>query len=325
MEYRIKEIGENLSKFIKQPIVEAIPMKNIKLVKNAKQNSGLKGKDNFKGRDKLEFISCEICGSKKYKLYTVNSGFDLVKCSGCGLIYANPQPTLDYLINFYSTGKLTEESWGKKSAYYKLVDEGQKDTVNFLASQYPKRKLKVLDIGSGLNQYDYMRRKGWSVLGTEISKTFVKYAKKKGWNVVFGDVLDMKFKSKEFDAIAMMAVVEHLKSPKKYLLKCREILKDDGILIIEVPNLHYALKKSTTLPMSEVMHLYYFTPRTIKKLFNKCGYDVIRMESVLKCGSDNKVKNFAMIVWDKFARIIHALTGIHTNLQITVYAKKAKK
>ena len=48
------------------------------------------------------------------------------------------------------------------------------------------------------------------------------------------------------------------------------------------------------------------------------------MDSVLKCGSENKVKNFIMLVWDKFAKLIHMLTGVHTNLQITVYAKKKK-
>ena len=203
-----------------------------------------------KNTEDLEYISCNICGSKKYKFYTKNSGFDLVKCSGCGLIYANPQPTIDYLVNFYSTENLTEEEWGKKTRYSPLVEKGHCKLINFLAKRYNNKKIRILDVGSGLNQLDNIKKRKWHIIATELSKTYVNYAKSKGWNVLFGDMIDMKFKSKEFDVITIMAVLEHLKSPKKYLLECHRLMKDDGTMIIQIPNLNYTLKHSTTLPMS---------------------------------------------------------------------------
>ncbi len=77
--------------------------------------------------------------------------------------------------------------------------------------------------------------------------------------------------------------------------------------------------------MSQVMHLYYFTPKTIKKLFESCGYEIMKIEPVLECGSNNIIKNIMMISWDKIAKIIYLLTGIHTNLQMTIYARKLMK
>lgn len=278
-----------------------------------------------KNEKKLEKISCEICGSDKNKLYRKNCGFNIVKCTKCGLVYVSHQPTFKYLVNFYSTGERSEELSKQKVSYTHLVEKGHRNVVNFLASKFGKRKIKLLDIGSGLNQYDYIKKKGWEVLGTEISKTFVKTARKKGWNVIFGDVIKMKFKDNEFDAIAMMAVLEHLKSPKAYLLECRRILNDGGILIIKIPNLHYTLVNSTKLPLIYAGHLFHYTPKTIKMLLNKCGFKVIKNEPVLECGSENKIKHFIMVFWDKVSKVIYKLFGLHTNLQMVIYARKIKR
>jgi 2-polyprenyl-3-methyl-5-hydroxy-6-metoxy-1,4-benzoquinol methylase len=271
----------------------------------------------------VEEISCNNCGSTKYKPYQKNSGFNIVKCSDCDLIYVNPQPTIKYLIKFYSEGEYTAKTWESKPSYEKIVDDGRLKVVNFIASEYKDQKIRLLDIGGGMNpQYKYMENKKWYVLGTELSKTFVKYAQQQKLNVVFGDAIDMKFKNKEFDAVTIMAVVEHLKDPKKYLLEAHRILKDNGVLVIKIPNLHYTLKKSTTLPISQAGHLFYYTPKTIKILFEKCGYKIIKNEPVLECGSENILKHMMMISWDKVSRAIYKLIGIHTNLQMVIYAKK---
>ncbi|MGV8171419.1 MAG: class I SAM-dependent methyltransferase [Candidatus Woesearchaeota archaeon] len=268
-----------------------------------------------------ENIKCNICNSGSYSTYTMNSGFKIVKCNKCGLIYVNPQPTMKYLVDFYSTGIYDEESWDIKRRYTDFLNESHRKVAETILKQYKDRKVRVLDIGCGLKQFEYIKKNKGYVIGTEISKTFIKSARKKGWNVVFGDVLDMKWNGK-FDAIVMLDVIEHLKNPTKYLLKCKELLKDDGILIVQTPNLNYTLKKSTTLPVLQSMHLYYFTPKTLIRLFDKCGYEVLSIKPELNLGSDNLIKNIIMRIWDKIARIIYAVTGIHTNLQLVVYVKK---
>lgn len=270
-----------------------------------------------------EKILCNNCKRDNYKLYIENSGFNIVKCNYCGLVYVNPQPTLKYLIKFYSEGEYTDKNWNKEPVYEEIVNNGRLKVVKYIDDKYINKKVKLLDVGCGMNaQHKYMETLGWDVLGTELSKTFVKYAKKKGLNVEFGDVIDMNFKHKEFDVITIMAVLEHLKDPRKYIGEFNRILSDDGLLIIKIPNLHYALKNAATLSISQVGHLFYYTPTTIKELLEDCGFTIIKNEPVLECGSENKLKHIAMVAWDKVASVIYKLFGCHTNLQMVIYAKK---
>jgi len=276
-------------------------------------------------KNKLKNISCEICGSRKSIPYRKNSGLRMVKCRKCSLVYVNPQPTLEYLKDFYNKGEYREERWDYVPFYIGEVTQGHQKVARFLLKRIKSPRPRMLDIGSGLkDQYKFLKRKGWEPLGTELSKTFVDAYKKKGYNIAYGDVLDMNFKDREFSSIVMMAVLEHLTNPKEYLIECRRILNDDGLLVIKIPNLHYTLMNSTKLPLSEQMHLFHFTPRTIKMLLNKCGFKVIKNEPVLECGSENKLKNFVMVFWDKVSRVIYGLTGLHTNLQMTIYARKIR-
>ncbi|MFH1424504.1 MAG: class I SAM-dependent methyltransferase [archaeon] len=275
---------------------------------------------------KVKEIKCEICGSSEHTLYRKNSNLDIVKCKSCGLIYVNPQPTLEYLKDFYNEGEYRQERWDYVPPYIGLVKEGYKKVTKFLNENIKAKKPKLLDIGSGFtHEYNVLETQGWSVLGTELSKTFVNAAKKKGLNVVYGDMLKMKLKARDFSAIIMMAVFEHLTNPREYLNECKRILKDDGIIVIKIPNLNYTLMNSTKLSLAEQMHLFHFTPKTIKMLLEDCGFEVIKNEPVLECGSEHKAKHFAMVAWDKASWAIYKMTGIHTNLQMTVYARKNKE
>jgi len=249
----------------------------------------------------------------------------MVKCKNCGLVYVNPQPTLEYLKDFYNKGEYRAERWDYVPSYMGLVTKGHRKVANYLINKIKKDKPQLLDIGCGLtDQFEYLKESGWNPKGTELSKTFVKAYQKKGYNIVNGDVLKMKFKEKEFDAIVIMAVLEHLTNPREYLLESRRILKDEGIVVIKIPNLHYTLMNSTKLSLAEQMHLFHFTPKTIKKLLTKCGFRVIKNEPVLECGSETKIKHLAMIIWDKISWGIYKITGLHTNLQMTIYVTKIK-
>ncbi|MFH1173766.1 MAG: class I SAM-dependent methyltransferase [archaeon] len=275
---------------------------------------------------KLKKIKCEICGSQDYTLYRKNSGLAMVQCKTCKLVYVNPQPTLSYLKDFYNKGEYREERWDFIPSYIQLITDGHRKVADYLIGKTKTKKPQMLDIGSGLtDQFHYLQKKNWNVMGTELSKTFVDAYIQRGFTIKYGDVLKMHFKEKKFDVIVMMAVLEHLTNPKKYLLECHRLLKDEGVLIFKIPNLHYTLMNSTKLPLSEQMHLFHFTPTTIKMLLEKCGFEIIKNEPLLECGSENKLKHAVMVAWDKVSWVIYKATGMHTNLQMTVYAKKSKR
>ena len=63
------------------------------------------------------------------------------------------------------------------------------------------------------------------------------FVKKKGINakVSYGDIFNLKFKPRFFDAIVCISIIEHLVEVGKALDSIKRVLKDDGILFVGIP------------------------------------------------------------------------------------------
>jgi predicted SAM-dependent methyltransferase len=75
----------------------------------------------------------------------------------------------------------------------------------------------------------------------------------------------------------MWHVLEHVYDLKKDLGKIAKIIKDDGVLIVAVPNknsfdANYYREHWAAYDVP--IHLYHFTPTDIRKLFDEFGFQV---------------------------------------------------
>ncbi len=100
-------------------------------------------------------------------------------------------------------------------------------------------------------------------------------------NVFTGIVENAKFENEFFDVIILNNALEHMSDPKTTLNEINRILKNNGTLVIGIPNANSfeakKFKKYWTgwdLPR----HLYHFTPDTIKSLLNKTGFQVLEIK-----------------------------------------------
>ena len=94
-----------------------------------------------------------------------------------------------------------------------------------------------LDIGCSIGIFlDVARHNGFDVRGVEISKWASEFARQKGFDVVNGGLEDVKYSDKSFDLIVMNHVLEHIPAPGEILVEVKRILKDDGVIVIGVPN-----------------------------------------------------------------------------------------
>lgn len=85
---------------------------------------------------------------------------------------------------------------------------------------------------------------GCKVTGVEIDKKSAKIASHKISKVIVGDLEDEKVQAKileqqKFDVIFASAILEHLKQPEKIIKNLVISLKDDGFIIITLPNIAY--------------------------------------------------------------------------------------
>ena len=92
-----------------------------------------------------------------------------------------------------------------------------------------------------------------------------------------------------FDLILMADVLEHLSEPETLLEQCVDLLTPEGSIILCVPNIaHWYPRTRAALGMFDydqrgildATHLRFFTRRSIRKLVERSGYTVRRMEPV---------------------------------------------
>ncbi|MDP2750696.1 MAG: class I SAM-dependent methyltransferase, partial [Nanoarchaeota archaeon] len=187
--------------------------------------------------EKINIIkkNCPICGSKTGKAIIDISSKDfktkIIECDKCSLIYMRP------IISF--PGMYDEKYTELLEIYEKRNEVRRKWFDNYLKKLDKKMSLKnksALDIACGeCHLIDSAKAYGLKIVGNELEKSVCESLKKKGYEIICGDITKIKIKQK-FDIIFMSQILEHLYEPNKFLQSVKKLLKEDGKLIIMVPN-----------------------------------------------------------------------------------------
>lgn len=247
--------------------------------------------------------------------------FNVVKCRDCGMLFTNPRPTQDEIGEFYRPeyhylhpGRIEDVSWRRKvkerlkagllAKYYGYAHlKGAKgiplyqDLVvlpltNILMSALRKKidlfpfkpggKLLDVGCGSGSNLL-YWKHFGWDVHGVELAPTVARYAREQlNLPVKEGTLEQAQYPAKSFDVVMFNNVLEHLHDPLRTLRETHRILKDDGKLLISVPNLNCAdrwLFNEWWSPWDLPRHLSHFTRKTLALLLENAGMEIETMRS----------------------------------------------
>lgn len=231
-------------------------------------------------------VNCEICNSGKNTILCKNrdyrdslsrESFSLVKCSRCGLIYLNPRPFKKDLHKFYS-GKYYCSSFGLIEE--KLIKHLSNQKILSLVEI--KKTGKLLDIGCGPGTFLLqMKNRGYDVCGVDISSQACRIARRKKLKIYSGELKRHRFPSKSFDIVTLWHVFEHLYNPSDTLKEIRRILKDDGILIMETPNINcfsFEIFRGYHFHLDSPRHLYHWTQNSMKLILNKNGFFVCKTE-----------------------------------------------
>lgn len=108
---------------------------------------------------------------------------------------------------------------------------------------------------------------------------------------IFGDIekIDLPEYEKHFDLILLPDVLEHLIEPKRVLDKLKMYLKEDGQIILSMPNIrHYSALKQIFLKgdfqyeesgIFDYTHMRFYCRKNIQELLESSGYKVVKQES----------------------------------------------
>ena len=177
-----------------------------------------------------------------------------------GFMYNRP---LGYYFNPFfkeSINKLINKKNIQSSSFQ---DEKNLDHIYIKIKKKYKKKIKILEIGTGSDGIFYKKLKN---LSSEITGYDPSYnGNDKSIKKKFFD-----YPKKKFDLIIIRHVLEHIKNPVNFLLKLRKNYHNAD-LYIEVPNFDYSLKNNK---ITDLMyeHTNYFTIKFFKDFFKKNSF-----------------------------------------------------
>lgn len=241
---------------------------------------------------------CDLCGSQKNEIFldaldrNYQTGkFKYIRCCLCKLVWLSPRPTAGvlgkYYPNVYRAYLVSEKISSFKKQIRQIIYGSSLLSRIFIKDQlfFWKKKGKILDVGTGNGKYlEILRGWGYDSYGLELSPAVVRVAKKNGIkNIEQGVLLTSKYPNNSFDVIRFSHVMEHVRSPKKELIKTNKLLKKGGKVVIIIPNLRsvfFTIFRSFWYPLDPPRHFYHFTPKIIKKYLKLSGFKDIEIKYI---------------------------------------------
>lgn len=240
----------------------------------------------------LKNIECKVCKNndkKSFELAFKKNELEIVKCSKCSFIFIPPYfrkqiKYSDYKDEFVLKQIRLGNDWIKI----------QRHRLRYKSIKKYKPKGKLFDLGVGWGHFLYTGKLlGYETEGIEIAKQPFTYAKEDlKINVQHVDFFELKEKNSYYDIITMWDVLEHIDNCDEMIKKCNRMLKEDGIIVIQVPQIdsYFAKKYKEKWKMIGLDHVNYFSKKTISNLLEQYNFEVKKINSSLE------IKLFIMYV-----------------------------
>lgn len=249
-------------------------------------------------------MSCPICknNGKKilYKLCDnmkiMGSNFPdsasfVAKCTACGLLYMDTEATQEDFLDYYKHGAIAPkyyDMFGKEGTdeYYRHLHK--------LIEPYIGRHSSILDVAGAWGEFAaYMKALGYEdITDLDPAEKCISYARERGIKTLTTDSTDMRgISEKSFDLVILNHSLEHIMDVKNTMLNIGRVLKDDGCLFIEIPDVEgYADEEAAPFNFLTYEHVLHMSMNDLDNLAGIYGYEMIDSGKYYK-----KVSNYPSI------------------------------
>jgi SAM-dependent methyltransferase len=158
----------------------------------------------------------------------------------------------------------------------------------------PEGVAKVLEIGCAEGNFGFQlkERGACEVWGVEFVESAAKRAQRVLDRVLIGDIADLvdPLPDDYFDLVVCNDVLEHMVDPFTVLSKLKRCISERGVVVSSIPNIRYyptfrdlLIHKNWEYEEFGILdstHLRFFTVRSIRNMYARLGYEVLRHEGI---------------------------------------------
>ena len=186
-----------------------------------------------------ESVNCPFCNSNKrehYEKFGPKLQYTYVRCLECGLIYQNPRAKYDetFLKDAYEVyeGYFPDYVFSEKT-----LNGWDKELKEIL--KFDKNRTGILDIGPAMGDFLKVSQNYYKCCaGVELAENMAGFIESElKLKVYVGSYSDIDFNEK-YSCVHMSHVLEHIPNPKDWLYKTKQILEDEGVLALSIPNMY---------------------------------------------------------------------------------------
>jgi 2-polyprenyl-3-methyl-5-hydroxy-6-metoxy-1,4-benzoquinol methylase len=174
-----------------------------------------------------------------------------------------------------------------------------KEVFPAIKSFLKNKKGRIIDLGAGWGHMtDLVANLGFEVVAVEMSPEKADYAKKQFPDIKFFccDVYDIPEKvvpfEAPFDFVVATELIEHLFDPEKFLNITKQLLKENGLLILSTP--YHGYLKNLMLAFFNKMddhfkvwelggHIKFFSKKSLFAILKKAKYRPIKFVGAGRC------------------------------------------
>ncbi|PID40036.1 MAG: hypothetical protein CR984_05300 [Proteobacteria bacterium] len=205
--------------------------------------------------------------------------------------------------------------------YERTIDVDGDDSLAKIIRHIPAGS-EVLELGPATGYLTrYMREQlECQIDAVEISPEMARKAEAYCRKMVVADIdavnLADLFHGQTYDRIVIADVLEHLNNHRAVLVGCRELLGENGRLLVSIPNISHAAIIGSLLNnrfeytdegLLDRTHLHFFTRESIVRLLNQSGFGIDHIETIQRLPEDTEIAD--------------SLTGFSPEVQRTIFSR----
>ena len=243
-------------------------------------------------------LSCAVCGETSATFWRVGVDHLLggtqrhraVRCTHCHTRRLDPRPDADTMAKYYApdtyaraeepdseVGKRLDAYAERLAAFASPISSSAGENFVLPALGDRRDTGDALDVGCGDGRFmAALKRRGWDVTGTETDPVAAELARNRTGATVHETALPPA-NGACFNFISLLHVLEHVPDPRQTLTGMRDLLTPNGRLLLVLPNadsLEADIFGVNWYHLDLPRHLWGFTPRSLTRLVETCGYHV---------------------------------------------------